>query len=203
MTQIDSKEDKQPERNNEDDSTTGTFESSSFVSEAKVNNLQKSLILDIKDHLDFNVSTSLLSHLKGELSGQNLKRASICNYLGHGAEIKYTQLQGGQEEVIMTIPDTDPDNSSEEEHEDNIDVPWKRRSLEKSFVFNGFEEAATDDVHELTKVITSHNLYIDVIGNPTFILIINQNLSIERDLIEPCYFRLSANQSSPSKNDWT
>ena len=177
---MDSKEDKQPERTNEDDSTTGTFESSSFVSEAKVNNLQKSLILDIRDHLDFNVSTSLLSHLKGQVSGQNIKIASICNYLGHGAEIKYTELQGGKEEVIMAIPDKDPENSSEEEHEDDSDVPWKRRSLEKNFVFTGFEEAATDDVHELTRVITSHNLYIDVIGKPQFIQVINQNLSIRR-----------------------
>ena len=104
-----------------------------------------------------------------------MKRASICNYLGHGAEIKYTELQGGQEEVIMAIPEKDPENSSEEEHEDDSYVPWKRHSLEKNFVFTGFEEAATDDVHELTKVITSHNLYIDVIGKPQLIQVIYQN----------------------------
>ena len=172
---MDSKEDKQSESTNEEDSTTSTMESSSFVSEAKMNNLQKTLILDIKDHLDFNVSTSLLSHLKGQVSGHNIKRASICNYLGHGAEIKYTELQGGQEEVIMAIPDKEPENSSEEEHEDDSYVPWKRHSLEKNFVFTGFEEAATDDVHELTKVITSHNLYIDVIGKPQLIQVIYQN----------------------------
>ena len=182
MTHIDSQEEKQSMRTSEDDLTTGTQDLSSFVSEEKINNLQKSLILDIKDHLDFNMTTSSLSLLKGEVPGQNLKTASIFNYLGHGAEIKYTQLQGGQEDVIMEFPGKDPDNSSEEEHEDDTDVPWKRSSLEKSLVFTGFEEAATDDVHELTKVITSHNLCIDVIGKQNFFLIIYKNISMKREL---------------------
>ena len=173
MTHTDSEEDKQSPRTSEDDLTSGTQDSSSFVSDEKINNLQMSLILEIKDHLDFNVTTSSLSLLRGEVPGQNLKTASICNYLGHAADIKYTQLQGGQEEVIMMFPEKDPDNSSEEEHEDDTDVPWKRYNLEKSFVFTGFEEAATDDVHELTKVITSHNLYIDVIGKQDYFQIIN------------------------------
>ena len=213
MTRIDSQEDKQSIRTSEDDLTTGTQDSSSFVSEEKINNLQKSLILDIKDHLDFNMTTSLLSLLKGEVPVQNLKTASICNYLGHGAEIKYTQLQGGQEDVIMVFPGKDPDNSSEEEHEDDTDVPWKRCSLEKSLVFTGFEEAATDDVHELTKVITSHNLYIDVIGKQKKCPIIYKTISMKRKFshsflyfsnnLSRKYFRLSANQGSPSSNYWT
>ena len=164
MTYADSQIEKHFERINEDDSSTGTYESSSFASEMKVNYHQKSFLLDIKDHLDFNLTTSVLSHLKGEMLGQNPKKSTICNYLGHGAEVKYTQLQEGQEDVIMAIPEKDQDNSSEEENENDSEVPWKRGVPEKSFVFTGFEEAATDDVHELTRVITSHNLYIDVIG---------------------------------------
>merc|ERR1712079_606697 len=42
-------------------------------------------------------------------------------------------------------------------------LPWKKTDFHEYQNFSGFEEAGQDDINELTKVVTSHNLYIDVI----------------------------------------
>ena len=51
------------------------------------------------------------------------------------------------------------------EDADSLDIPWKNKTgKSKTKVFTGFEAASKDDVNELTKVVTSHILYIDVLG---------------------------------------
>ena len=156
-------EDEQSEESRTDDSTNSNIQSRSLVSDVKVNNLQRTLILEVKDHLVINVSRSSLSYMRGE-SWKNLEKDWIRNCLGHGAEMKYTQLQSGKEDIIMAVPDKETaGDSSEEESEDSSVVPWRRCRNDKNLAFTGFEEAGTDDVNELTRVITAHNLYIDVI----------------------------------------
>ena len=52
------------------------------------------------------------------------------------------------------------------EEADSLDIPWIAKGVNsKTKVFTGFEDASTDDVNELTKVVTSHILYIDVLGS--------------------------------------
>ena len=54
-------------------------------------------------------------------------------------------------------------NSSDEL--ESLEVPWSSSvATQRRNNFNGFMEADSDDVHELTKVITSHTLYIDPPG---------------------------------------
>ena len=59
-------------------------------------------------------------------------------------------------------------NSSDEAKE----VPWIDCKEAPHTAFNGFEEASANDVNELTKVITSHHLYLDILGNSQKITII-------------------------------
>ena len=44
------------------------------------------------------------------------------------------------------------------------DLPWRKSNTCDSSPFSGFEEAGLDTVNELTKVITSNILNIDVPG---------------------------------------
>ena len=36
--------------------------------------------------------------------------------------------------------------------------------MDSAFEFNGFEEADSDNVNELTRVITSNTLYLELVG---------------------------------------
>ena len=49
--------------------------------------------------------------------------------------------------------------------DESKEVPWIDCKEAPPIVFNGFEEAATNDVNELTRIITSHHLYLDILGN--------------------------------------
>ena len=47
----------------------------------------------------------------------------------------------------------------------SLDIPWRdKRVNSKTRIFTGFEDASIDDVNELTKIVTSHILYIEVLG---------------------------------------
>ena len=49
--------------------------------------------------------------------------------------------------------------------EEPNDLPWKEKpKIDLAFKFNGFEEADSDNVNELTRVITSNTLYLELVG---------------------------------------
>ena len=54
-----------------------------------------------------------------------------------------------------------------DENEVSVDLPWisQESSSTSSKHFNGFDQSLVDDVSELTKLVTSNMLKLDIEGN--------------------------------------
>ena len=102
--------------------------------------------------------------IESELNNKDSKfNNKIEVKIGHEVEAMYTELVNGKEMTILQTS-IDEENSSSDELE-SLEVPWSSSvATQRRNNFNGFMEADSDDVHELTKVITSHTLYIDPPG---------------------------------------
>ena len=117
----------------------------------------------VKEHLIFNLSNALSKAITCMNDDKGtLKRSEIINHLGHESEFRYTEMKNGREVLLTKFPLEENENSSDDEF-DCPGLPWKKTDFHEYQNFPGFEEAGQDDINELTKVVTSHNLYIDVI----------------------------------------
>ena len=121
-------------------------------------------VADIKDNVVVNITNSSIEMIESELNNKDSKfNNKIEVKIGHEVEAMYTELVNGKEMTILQTS-IDEENSSSDELE-SLEVPWSSSvATQRRNNFNGFMEADSDDVHELTKVITSHTLYIDPPG---------------------------------------
>lgn len=151
------------ENGSSDPFTTKSYVESSVKSES-CKQFSLALLACVKDNLVINITKPATDILSSLVEDKVTKRqARIFNRLGHEAEAWYTELRGGKEVVILGSIDTDDENTSSDEHE-IIEIPWKFPPQDRGKRFKGFDEAGVDDVHELTKVITSNTLYIEIPG---------------------------------------
>ena len=111
------------------ESTEGSPGSSDFTSDSRTSSLTSagpgthnkfSSVIQVKDEILVNVTSSVSTTLEHLFSGQTspsgrtrMGQGGIVNLLGLEADIEYSEIRDGKVEKIMEIPNNIEENSSE------------------------------------------------------------------------------------------
>ena len=111
-----------PSGSNDDSDDELFFRSSektedTFSAEVKHSTLKKTLVLEMRDHLTFSITQSIidtLSSIRTEiLMHKEISTSRICNYTGQEGCIRYKEIVGGTEKTLVQHPTDEEVISSE------------------------------------------------------------------------------------------
>ena len=137
------------------------------------------LSVSCPDNVQVNVTEDLVSILSDLLDGKctarwgrgkakGSERISITNKLGTNMEAEYSIIQNGKSRVLSRFEENlaveDTTSSEDEEHYDDLLLPWSRLINITAGKFHGFEDCLKADLDELTKLISLHSFTLVVDG---------------------------------------